>query len=80
MVRFGSDSRYTANVVAEHVVDGAGSQRDGTLGCKGVEQGNTGDATTLSRAVWLGSTCSRHDEETDDKCVGLRLKQGVFQA
>ena len=29
-------------------------------------------------AVWLGSTCSRHDEETDDECVGLHLKQGVF--
>ena len=25
-----------------------------------------------------GATCSRHDEETDDECVGLPLKQGVF--
>ena len=33
-VPFGSDSRYTANMGAEQVVDGAGSQRDGTLGCR----------------------------------------------
>ena len=32
----------------------------------------------FGRAEWLGSTCSRHDEETDDECVGLPLKQGVF--
>ena len=32
----------------------------------------------LSRAEWLGSTCSRHDQETHDECVGLHLKQGVF--
>ena len=30
------------------------------------------------RAEWLGSTCGRHDEETDDECVGLPLKHGVF--
>ena len=34
--------------------------------------------TTPIRAEWLGSTCSRHDKETDDECVGLPLKQGVF--
>ena len=34
--------------------------------------------TTPSRAEWLGATCSRHDEETDDECVGLNLKQGTF--
>ena len=43
----------------------------------GVEKYHT-KRTTLSRAEWLGSTCSRHDEETDDECVGLHLKQGVF--
>ena len=32
----------------------------------------------LSRAEWLGSTCSRHDEETNDECVRGNLKQGVF--
>ena len=40
---FGSDSRYTANMVAEQVVSRTGSQRDGTLGCRGVERGATGD-------------------------------------
>ena len=41
----------------------------------GAERGTAGD---VQRAEWLGSTCSRHDEETDDECVGLPLKQGVF--
>ena len=54
-----------------------GSQRDGTLGCRSGTRYHR-RRTTLSRAEWLGSTCSRHDEETDDERVGLPLKQGVF--
>ena len=47
-----------------------GSQRDGTLGCRSGTRCHR-RRTTLSRAEWLGSNCSRHDEETDDECVGL---------
>ena len=54
-----------------------GSQRDGTLGCRSGTRYHR-RRTTLSRAERLGSTCGRHDEETDDECVGLHLKQGVF--
>ena len=52
-------------------------QRDGTLGCRSGARYHR-RRTTLSRAEWLGSTCSRHDEETDDGCVRGNLKQGVF--
>ena len=54
-----------------------GNQRDGTLGCRSGTRYHR-RRTTPSRAEWLGSTSSRHDEETDDECVGLPLKQGVF--
>ena len=53
------------------------SQRDGTLGCRSGTRYHK-RRTTLSRAECLGSTCSSHDEETNDECVGLHLKQGVF--
>ena len=52
----------------------------GELSCGGCRSGTRYHRrrTTLSRAEWLGSTCSRHHEETHDECVGLLLKQGVF--
>ena len=74
----GSDSRYTANMVAERGLLRAGGQRDGTLGCRGVEQGTTGDVQRQAAQSGLGRRAARHVEETDDECVGLLLKQGVF--
>ena len=44
----------------------------------GVEQGTTGDVQRKVAQSGLGTACSGHDEETDDECVGLFLKQGVF--
>ena len=60
---FGSDSRYTANV-AEQVVN--------ATELLVAEEWNKVPQEMYS------TTCSRHDEETDDECVGLPRKQGAF--
>ena len=45
--------------------------------CRGVELGATGDVQRQAGQSGLGRR-PIHVEETDDECVGLPLKQGVF--